>query len=272
MGTITMLDDFFVRAVIAGIGVALITGPLGCFVVWRRMAYFGDTLAHAALLGIALALALQFSPLWGMVAVGLAIAWALVPLQRRAALHNDALLGILSHGALAIGLVVLSFLPGARMDLFAYLFGDVLAVDHAALAWIWGGGAVALAGLAMGWRALFAATVDRELAAAEGVPVASVERRFALLLALVIALAIQVVGILMITALLIIPAATARRWVSGPETMAVLASGLGVLAVCGGLYGSLQFDTPSGPSIVVATVVLFVLSLVVRPALKGNDG
>ncbi|MEZ5652383.1 MAG: metal ABC transporter permease [Burkholderiaceae bacterium] len=266
-----MLDDFFVRAVIAGIGVALVTGPLGCFVVWRRMAYFGDTLAHATLLGIALALALQLSPLWGMVALGLVIAWALAPLQRRAALHNDALLGILSHGALAIGLVVLSFLPGARVDLFAYLFGDVLAVDRTALAWIWAGAAVALIGLALGWRSLFAATVDRELAAAEGVQVAAVERRFALLLALVIALAIQVVGILMITALLIIPAATARRWVNGPEAMAVLAAVLGVLAVCGGLWASLQLDTPSGPSIVVAAVVLFALSLAVKPALqRGN--
>ncbi|MEZ5661039.1 MAG: metal ABC transporter permease [Burkholderiaceae bacterium] len=259
-----MIDDFVWRALLAGIGVALLAGPLGCFVIWRRMAYFGDTLAHATLLGIALATMLAIQALPGMIMVALAIGWALLPLQRRALIGSDALLGILSHGSLAVGLVVLSFVPGVRVDLFAYLFGDVLAVDRAGLIMIWLGAAATLALLLHDWRGLFAATVHRELAVAEGLPVKAIERRFVVVLALVIALAIQVVGILMITALLIIPAATARRWAAGPEAMAFIAAAIGIVAVIGGLWGSVRLDTPSGPSIVVAAVLMFIISMGVQ--------
>ncbi|MDX1715989.1 MAG: metal ABC transporter permease [Anderseniella sp.] len=263
-----MLDDFFIRALLAGIGVALVAGPLGCFIVWRRLAYFGDTLSHAALLGVALALLFELNITAAVFAVSALVSLLLLALQRRAVLSSDALLGLLSHSALAIGLVVLAFMTWVRVDLMSFLFGDILAVSRTDLAVIWAGGIAVVAVLAWIWRPLFAATVNREIAEAEGQQPDRVELVFMLLMASVIAIALKIVGVLLITAMLIIPAATARRLASTPERMAVLASMAGVVSVIGGLYGSLAWDTPAGPSIVVAAVVLFMLSLL--PVARRN--
>ena len=263
-----MLDDFFIRALLAGIGLALTTGPLGCFVVWRRMAYFGDTMAHSALLGVALSLLLDFNLLVSVFVVAAVISLLLLLLQRRGTLSTDALLGILSHATLAIGLVLVSFMTWVRIDLVGFLFGDILAVSAADVQIVWGGGILVLFAIVYLWRPLLASTVNAELAEAEGLEPEKARVAFMLLMALVIAIAMKVVGILLITSLLIIPAATARRFSASPEIMAVLASLIGALAVVGGLYGSLHFDTPSGPSIVVAALGLFVLSLLPAVGLR----
>lgn len=256
-----MLDDFFVRALIAGIGVALVTGPLGCFIVWRRLAYFGDTLSHAALLGVALAFLFEVNITLAVFAVSVAVSAALLLLSRRAALSADALLGLLAHATLALGLVVLSFMTWIRIDLMGFLFGDILAVSKLDIALIWAGGAACLGILALIWRPLFAGTVSLELAEAEGMRPERANVIFMLLLAAVIAISMKIVGVLLITAMLIIPAATARRFASGPEHMAVLAAAIGATAVVGGLFSSLEWDTPTGPSIVVVALILFLLSL-----------
>ncbi|MCP3055339.1 metal ABC transporter permease [Aurantimonas marianensis] len=266
-----MFDDFFVRAVLAGIGIALVAGPLGCFVVWRRMAYFGDTMAHSALLGVALSTAFEIDLMLGVFAVAALVAVALVLLERRGALSTDALLGILSHSTLALGLVIIAFMTWMRIDLMGFLFGDILAVSRVDLLAIFGGGVVVLAGLALLWRSLLAATVSAELAEAEGLRPERSRFLFMLLMAVVIAIAMKIVGILLITALLIIPAATARRFASTPEMMALLAAFVGAVASTGGLFASLNFDTPSGPSIVVAALVLFLASLLPVPAFAGRS-
>ena len=255
-----MLDDFFVRAMIAGIGVALVAGPLGCFIVWRRMAYFGDTMAHSSLLGVAVAFLIEVNPTIGVFAIATLIALSLFLLERRGGLSSDALLGILAHSSLAIGLVLIAFMTWLRIDLLSYLFGDILAVSRVDLLLIYGGGAAVLLGLAVIWRPLLAETVSVELAQAEAMKPERARLAFVVLLAAVIAVAIKIVGILLVTALLIVPAAAARRFAAGPVQMAVLAAAGGVLAVIGGLYGSLAFDTPSGPSIVVAALLLFLIS------------
>ncbi|MEO3387051.1 metal ABC transporter permease [Mesorhizobium sp. CAU 1741] len=256
-----MLDDFFSRAVIAGVGLALTTGPLGCFIVWRRMAYFGDTMAHSALLGVALAFLFEINLTIGVFVVATLASLALLALQRRGALSTDALLGILSHSTLALGLVMIAFMTWVRVDLMGFLFGDILAVSRLDIAIIWAGGVLVIGVLAVFWSSLLAATVNEELAQAEGMAPARSRLVFMLLMALVIAIAMKLVGVLLITALMIIPAATARRFATTPEQMAVLASVLGALAVVAGLFGSLEFDTPSGPSIVVAALGLFLVSL-----------
>jgi len=256
-----MLDDFFIRALVAGTGVAIVAAPLGCVVVWRRLAYFGDTLSHAALLGVALALLLELNITLTVFAVGATVALSLIRLQRLATLSSDALLGLLSHSALAIGLVVLAFMSWVRFDLSGLLFGDILAVSMTDILAIYAGGAVVLLILLGIWRPLFAATVNRELADAEGMRADRNDLIFMLLMAVVIAIAMKIVGVLLITAMLLLPAATARRFASGPEMMVVLAAIAGTLAVIAGLFGSLQWDTPSGPSIVVAALLLFLLSI-----------
>jgi zinc transport system permease protein len=263
-----MLDDFFIRALLAGIGLALTTGPLGCLVVWRRMAYFGDTMAHSALLGVALSLFFEINLLVSVFAVAVGVSLLLLLLQKRQALSADSLLGILSHSTLAIGLVMVAFMSWVRIDLIAFLFGDILAVTVEDIWLIWLGGAFVLGCLVFLWRPLIASTVSHELAEAEGLRPERARLFFMLLMALVIAIAMKIVGIMLITALLIIPAATARRFSVSPEIMAVLASVFGALAVIGGLFGSLYGDSPSGPSIVVAALILFLASFL--PAAGRN--
>ncbi len=261
----TMFDDFFTRAMVAGVGVALVAGPLGCFIVWRRLAYFGDTLSHAALLGVALAFLFEVNITLAVFCVSACVSIALLLLQKRATLSADALLGLLAHSALALGLVVLAFMTWVRMDLMGFLFGDILAVSRTDMAVIWLGGAIVLAILAAIWRPLFAATVSRELADAEDMNPERANIIFMLLMAAVIAISMKIVGVLLITAMLIIPAASARRFSSGPEQMAVLAAVIGAVSVVGGLFGSLEWDTPAGPSIVVAALALFVISVLPAP-------
>lgn len=257
-----MLDDFIIRAAVAGIGVTLIAGPLGCFVVWRRMSYFGDTLAHAGLTGVALGLVIGTSPTVGIVFTGVAIGLLLLALQRQRRVPTDALLGILSHSALAIGLIAISFLETVRVDLMGYLFGDILAVTVLDIIWIYGGAAVLLSILSFVWKPLIAVTVDEDLAVAEGVNGIRTQLIFTLLIALTVALAMKIVGVLLVTALLIIPAAAARRFARTPESMAIGAAVIGAIAVLAGLFASLQWDTPSGPSVVAAAAFLFALSLI----------
>ena len=266
-----MFDDFLVRALLAGIGLALVTGPAGCFIVWRRLAYFGETISHSALLGVALAILLDFDLTVGIFAVASVVVLAMFYLERRDTLPTDTLLGLLAHGGLAIGLVTLSFFPNMRMDLQALLFGDILAVSRTDLALIWIGGALALGVLRLIWRPLLAATVSPDLAKVAGMNPERARLVFGIFLAGVIAAAIKVVGVLLIVALLIIPAATARRFATSPELMALGAAGAGIVAVAGGLFASANFDTPSGPSIVVVALALFLVTRIRLSRSTGDD-
>lgn len=254
-----ILNDFFWRALIGGLGVALVAGPLGCFVVWRRMAYFGDTLAHSALLGIALSFLISVPMNLGVIVTCVLLSVVLVMFQRSRALATDTLLGILAHSALAIGLVALSFMPDIRFDLTGLLFGDLLAMSRTDLLWIYGGAGIILALLALFWRGLLMSTIHEELAKVEGVQVERLRLILMLMFSIVIAVAMKIVGVLLITALLIIPAATARRLAGNPEHMVGLAVGFGCLAITGGLSMSWFLDTPAGPSVVVTAFCLFLL-------------
>jgi len=253
-----MLDAFIFRALAAGIGVAIIAGAVGCFVVWRRMAYFGDSLAHSALLGIALGIAAGISSNLGVVIVCLAFALLLLWLQQKKILATDTLLGILAHAALSIGLVAVSILE-QRIEIYSYLFGDILTVTVKELWWIYIGGALVLTMLLHNWSSLVLMTIHEDLARAENVHTFFMHLLLILLMTIVVAVSIRTVGILLITSMLIIPAATARQLAGSPEKMAIIAILLGTTAVIGGIFGSMVFDTPSGPSIVVTSATLFVI-------------
>ena len=251
-----LLDDFMVRAVLAGIGVALAAAPLGAFVVWRRMAYFGDATAHAAILGVALSLALGVSIFAGALAVALAMALAVTALAGRG--HAmDTLLGVLAHSALAVGLVAVSFLPGVRIDLMAYLFGDILAVSRTDLAVIWTGAALVAALVAWRWSALLTATLSPDLAHASGIDPRREQLVLTLALAVTVAVAIKVVGVLLIAAMLIVPAAAARPLARTPEAMVLIAAGIGAASAAGGLWGAYALDTPAGPTVVCCAAAAF---------------
>ncbi|SLM63198.1 MULTISPECIES: zinc ABC transporter permease subunit ZnuB [Dickeya] len=251
---------------LAGVFLAIAAGPLGSFVVWRRMSYFGDTLAHASLLGVALGLLLNINLFYAVILVTLLLAGGLVWLERRPGLAIDTLLGIMAHSALSLGLVVVSLMNNVRVDLMAYLFGDLLAVTQDDL-WIIGPGVVVVVlVLCWQWRALLSITISPELAHVDGVPVARTKLLLMLVTALTIGLSMKFVGALIITSLLIIPAATARRFARTPEHMAVRAVAVGILAITGGLAFSASVNTPAGPSVVLCASLLFLISLLRKPA------
>ena len=258
-----MLDDFLVRAALAGVGTAIAAGLLGCFVVWRRMAYFGDATAHAAVLGVALALLFGTSITLGVAVVALAMGILIHRLTGQGA-AVDTMLGVLSHGALALGLVAVTLVPGQRIDLDAYLFGDVLSVTRGDLAVIWGGGALVVAVLWRHWSAMLTATLSPDLAYAAGVDPRREQLILTLLLAAVVAVAIKVVGALLITALLIIPAAAARTYARTPERMALLSMAIGALSALAGLRLAVILDIAVGPAIICVAVAIFALGLAGR--------
>lgn len=253
------MHDFLYRALFAGLGLALIAGPLGCFVVWRRMAYFGAAVSHSALLGVALGIALGLNLSLGILLFSLLLALLLFLLERGGRLSTDTLLGILAHGALAAGLIMVSVQESLRVNLMGYLLGDILAVSAQDLWMIAIGCGLLLVVLVALWRPLLSLTVDRELAIVEGHAVTLVELLYTLMVAACIAVGMRIVGILLVVSMLIIPAATARHLAANPESMAVIASLLGMLSVLTGILASFQWDLPSGPSIVLAATLLFAI-------------
>ncbi len=274
------MPDFLINALIAGTLIAIIAGPLGCFVVWRRMAYFGAAIAHSALLGVALALlagnllldaatspgdlgyragsSLVNDPWPVVLFVSLSLAAGLLVLQRRHLLANDTLLGIVAHGSLAIGLLIVASMASLRVDVMSYLFGDILGIDRAAVWALSLPGIAVLALLVREWRPLLATTVNAELAAVEGINIRRTELIFVLMLACVVALGIRLVGVLLIVSMLIIPPATARRVANTPVHMATVASVIGVFDVWAGLAMSWHLDLPAGPTIVTVSMMLFM--------------
>jgi zinc transport system permease protein len=262
-----MIDDFFIRALIAGVGIALVTGPLGCFVIWRRLSFFGDTLSHAALLGVTFSISFDINISLSVFIVSSIVALILIRLQKNTNLAGDALLGLLAHSSLAIGLVVLGFLSFIRFDIMGLLFGDILSVTLSDLLIIWIGGAVIILILSLIWKPLFASTVNYEIAEAEGLSPEKYNILFTILMAAIIAISIKMVGLLLITGMMIIPAAAARNLSNSPKQMVVISIIFGLLSVLIGLYASLELNTPSGPSIITTSLLFFILSLFV---LKKN--
>ena len=253
-----ILSDFMLRATIAGLGVALIAAPLGCFVVWRRMAYFGEATAHAALLGIALSLALELPIFAGTLVAALLMAWVVTQLSGRE-LASDTLLGVTAHAGLALGLVVASFLTGVRIDLMAYLFGDILAVTISDLYIIWFGVIIGLVLIYWRWSPMLISTLNEELAYSNDINPKREKLFLTLALAVTVAVSIKVVGLLLISALLIIPAAAARNISQTPETMVITTAIIGVISAVSGLQFSYFFNSPPGPSIVCVSLVCFLI-------------
>jgi zinc transport system permease protein len=254
-------EPFLMRAMLAGLGLAAVAAPLGCFVMWRRMAYYGETVAQAGLVGVGLGLALSLNLTVSVLCVTVAVSLLLVVLSRQQVVPFDTLLGLLAHAALAIGVILAALVRGPQLDLMAFLFGDIFAITSADLKWIYIGGTLALGGLIAVWRPLLALSVHEELAAAEGTQTERAKLIFVLVLAVVVAIAIKIVGVLLTIAFLIMPAAAARPLSETPEQMALFATIFAMLSVAMGLFVSVAFDTPGGPSIVLVLALIFAASI-----------
>lgn len=255
--------ELLIYPLLAGIATAFIAGPLGSVMIWRRMAFFGDTLAHSALAGIAFSLLLEAPTFYGLLLIPIGVALFMSLVQSQKWLATDTWLAIVTHGTLAIGLVALSFVRGVPIDLNRYLFGDILAVGPREVLQITVGGLFILATLAAIWRSLLSMTVSEDLAAVDGVSLIRTRLLFMGLVALTVTVAIKVIGVLLLTALLLIPAASARRFAKTPEQMAGVAIVMCLASVLLGFYGSVTFDTPTAPSIVVAALGIFAITSVV---------
>ena len=254
------MDDFILRALLAGFAIALIAGPLGSVLLWRRMAYFGDTLSHSAILGVALGFLLSININIGTLISTVFVAGLLIFSQQQKKIGSDTILGILAHSALSLGLIIIGFIEGVRIDINAWLFGDILSVSWHDLGLMGAGVIIVLGMLTFIWRSLLSLTVHEELARVEGINIALVSAVYTLLIAILVAIAMKVVGALLITSLLIIPAASARAFSRTPEQMVFISIIIGVLAVILGLLASFLWGTPAGPSIVIGASSLFILS------------
>ncbi len=263
-----MIDGFLLHALIAGVSVAFIAGLLGCFIVWRRMAYFGDALAHSTLLGIALGMVYGISTHLGIILICSLFAIVLLWLQQKQWLATDTLLGILAHASLSIGMVVISLTNNSGIDLHGYLFGDILTVSRQDIYWIAGTAGLVLILLCLNWSSLLLMTLHHDLARAEGVNARHMQWILLFMVTLTVAASIQIVGVLLITSLLIIPAASARQLARSPVSMALFSSAIGMASVIAGLFCSLALDTPSGPTIITLSTLLFVASLFISSLLQ----
>lgn len=266
-----LLEPFMLRALAAALGLALVAAPLGALVVWQRMAYFGETMAQASLLGVALSLAIGANVTVSVLVVAVLAALLILLLSRQRVLPLDSVLGLLHHGSLAAGVIATAALAGPSVDLLGYLFGDIFAVSAADLYWIYGGGLVVAGVLYFIWQPLLRLAVHEELAIAEGVPGPRIKAVFMLLLAVTIAIAIKILGILLVIAFLIVPAAAARPFARTPERMVVIAAAIAVTGVVVGLAFSARSDAPGGPAIVLV-LALMALGSLIRARSADKDG
>ena len=265
-----MLEPFLLRALAAALALAIVAAPLGALVVWQRMAYFGETMAQASLLGVALSFAIGQSLTLSVLAVAIVAALVILLLSEQRLLPLDSILGLLHHGSLAAGVIATAALAGPSVDLLGYLFGDIFAVTDADLAWIYGGGALVLGVLWLVWQPLLRLAVHRELSIAEGVPGRAVKGVFMLMLATTIAIAIKILGALLVIAFLIVPAAAARPFARTPERMVLLSAAISVVGVLIGLEVSARSDAPGGPAIVLVLAVMALTSLSLAAARRSG--
>ena len=252
-------DPFILRGILAGIAVALISGLVGCFVVWRRMSYYGESIAHSSLLGVGFAIVMGVSINLGIVFTCLLFGILFLWLQHSKVLSSDTLLGVLAHVTLALGIIIIS-LNKIKIDIHAFLFGDILTVSSSDLWGMYLGVLIAVFLICYNWSSLLLVTIDEDLAKAEGVNTLNINLLFTCILTIVVAISIQIIGLLLITAMLIIPAAASRRLANSPETMALVATLIGIVSVILGIMLSVEIDAPSGPSIVLVSAILFFLS------------
>jgi len=254
------MDDFIYRAIIASIGVSLIAGSLGCFVIWKRLSYFSDSISHSALLGVALGLATGLGINLGLVIVGGLFAILIVVLQQKEFWSSDAVLGIFSHLSLSLGIVVLGIIGNQNTDYFAYLFGDILSITSKDLYWIFSVLIVVVTILVFNWKKLLLLTLNEELAKAEGINKLYYDLLFMFLIALAVSVSVQIVGVLLITSLLIIPPAISRVISNSPVTMILASMIVSIFSVLLGLYLSIDFDLATGPTIVITLGALFFIA------------
>jgi len=264
------LDDFLVRSVIAGLIMVAIAAPMGCLMVWQRLAFLSDTLGHAAVMGVGLGLLLEVTPVFGVLAVALLIVFALNRVNSFNSALSETTLAIISHTGLAGGIILVGLLPAQAVNLEAILFGDLLATTRADLTWLLITTVVLLLLLLHHWRSFVAVSVSREIAQAEGIEVRKVHLLMYIMIALLVAVMMKVMGVLLIAAMLVIPTSSARLFSRSPEQMVAVSALYGLGALAGGISSSFHFDWQTGPAIVVSATLLLLITLAITRIFKSH--
>lgn len=264
------LDDFLVRSVIAGLIMVAIAAPMGCLMVWQRLAFLSDTLGHAAVMGVGLGLLLEVTPVFGVLAVALLIVFSLNRVDSFNSALSETTLAIISHTGLAGGIILVGLLPAQSVNLEAILFGDLLATTSADLVRLLITTLVLLLLLLHHWRSFVAVSVSREIAQAEGIEVRKVQFLMYIMIALLVAVMMKVMGVLLIAAMLVIPTTSARLFSRSPEQMVAVSALYGLGALAGGISSSFQFDWQTGPAIVVCAALLMLVTLAITRIFKSH--
>ena len=259
-----LLDDFVIRALIAGLLMVSIAAPMGCLMVWQRLAFLSDTLGHAAVLGVGIGIGLQIHPMLGVLAVILLIVLSLSRVNSFNNALSETTLAIISHSGLAAGLILLGTMPSQNISLESILFGDLLATSENDLMMIAITVTVLVFLLLHHWRSFVAVSVSREIAQAEGIEVRKTQFLMYLMIALLVAVMMKVMGVLLIAAALVIPTSSARLVSRSPEQMVLFSAIFGIGSLAGGMTSSFHFDWQTGPAIVLSAAVLLVITLVVK--------
>jgi zinc transport system permease protein len=252
------MDNFIIYVLIAGAGLAVSASIIGCFVVWRKMAYFADSMSHSSLLGIAIGLFFAIDFNVAVLMVALLFAGFLLILEQKKIIANDSLLGVLSYGFLAVAVIIINSID-LDIDLHSYLFGDILAIGLNDIYFIYSMLVVVLLFVVRYWHELILLTLNEDIARAEGVPVFLLKLVFMLILAFFVALSVQFVGALLIGAMLIIPVASARFVSKSALFMLGVSILINIISIISGVFLSMHFDTPTGPSIVAISAAIFVV-------------
>jgi zinc transport system permease protein len=269
-GMTEWLDDFLVRSVIAGLIMVVIAAPMGCLMVWQRLAFLSDTLGHAAVMGVGLGLLLEVTPVFGVLAVALLIVFSLNRVNSFNSALSETTLAIISHTGLAGGIILVGLLPAQSVNLEAILFGDLLATTSADLIRLLITTVVLLLLLLHHWRSFVAVSVSREIAQAEGIEVRKVQFLMYIMIALLVAVMMKVMGVLLIAAMLVIPTTSARLFSRSPEQMVAVSAFYGLGALVGGISSSFQFDWQTGPAIVVSATMLLLITLAITRIFKSH--
>jgi zinc transport system permease protein len=251
-----MISPFLINALIGGFGIAALAGLLGSFVLWKNMSYFGDALSHSALLGITIGILLNFNLTFSVIVIAAAFAFAFTHNSSR--YSSDTTLGVLSYSALSLAILLTSY-SKIKIDLIGYLFGDILAIDITDIYYLVLCAVVASSWIYYNWDRLILLALSEELLKADGVNTKRLKLGFSLILALFIAISFKIVGILLITAMLIIPSATSLIISRSPLQMVVFSIIIGCVSVVMGITAAIQFDFPTGPSIILSSLMCFLI-------------
>ncbi|MBW8308432.1 MAG: metal ABC transporter permease [Candidatus Paracaedibacteraceae bacterium] len=257
-------QEFVQRALLAGMGLAIPMGILGCFMLWRRMSFFSDAMGHAAILGVIGGLILHIHPQMAVAAIALLAAFILSRYRDSSRLPLDTWLGAVSYGGLSLGLCLMALYPSVRVNPEAILFGEILSVTWTDVLWVL---AVAIGTPLLFWkiwRPVVLITMDEDWAATNNTPVYSIQMIFLTTIALVTAVGLKITGALLLPALMIFPAATASYFARSPETMVITSSLVAIVSFMSGALVSFWFDLPTGPAIVVISLLLMVIGAFVK--------